>query len=76
MSALPRWESVLVLRKANSRASHLPFWFMPFSILGMLLITGFITDSLSLTILPSLAPHRVMLAVPRSPHRVGFIFSE
>ena len=48
---------------------------MPDSIFGMLNMTGFITDSHMFTVLPSLAPYRVMLAVPLRSHDFGFTLS-
>lgn len=48
-----------------------PFWLKP-SIFGFFELTRFIIDSHVFTILPSLAPHRVMLAVPPCPHGVSF----
>ena len=43
------------------------------SIFGSLEFTGFIIGSHLFTIPLSLAPHRVMLAVPLHPHGFGFI---
>jgi hypothetical protein len=48
---------------------------MPNSIFGMLSMTGFITDSRTFTMLPSLAPYRVMLAVPLRSHDFSFTLS-
>jgi hypothetical protein len=43
---------------------------------GSFAMTGFIADSLTFTLLPSLAPYRAMLAVPLLPHGFSIILSE
>ena len=48
---------------------------MPDSIFGMFNMTGFINDSHMFTVLPILAPYRVMLAVPLRSHDFGFTLS-
>jgi len=64
------------LKKCQLQNRFLTFWLLPDSIFGSSKLTEFITTSLMFTLLPSLVPYRVMLAVPLLPHGFGFILSE
>jgi hypothetical protein len=63
-SSLREWQA--------RRLTHTPFWFVPDSIFGTSQLTGFNADSHMFTLLPSLAPCRIMLAASHLPRGIRF----